>query len=59
MDLEVKFIQSGKANDDTQPKYSAKFAIEILTFKIRKEQFDNIVELEKEVEKFQKFQYSL
>ncbi len=58
MCLEVRFVQSGKANDYTQPRYSAKFAIEELVFKMHKEQFDNIVDISKVIEKYQKLQFA-
>ena len=51
-------MQSGKANDYTKPRYAAKFAIEALIFKMHKDQFDNIVEISKVIEKYQKLQFS-
>ena len=59
MNFEVKLVQSGKANDYTQPKYSARFGINSLKLKIRKQQFDSMVEIEKVIEQYQKLQYTL
>ncbi len=59
MCLEVRFVQSGKANDYTKPRYSAKIAIEALVFKMHKGQFDNVVEVSKIIEQYQKLQFSL
>jgi len=58
LSLEVKSIQSGKSNDYTKPRYLARFAIDTLIFKMHKDQFDNIVELSKIIEQYQKLQFS-
>lgn len=52
-------VQSGKANDYSKPKYSARFAINTLKLRIRKEQFDNMVEIENVIEQYQRLQYAL
>ena len=59
LNITLFFIQSGISADYTKPKYTAKVAIENLAFKMHKTQFDNLVEISKVVEKYQRMQHSL
>jgi len=55
--LQIKFVKSGNEEDYSKPKYAAKFSIEELILKVRKDQFDNMIDLNKVVEQYQKMQF--
>lgn len=55
--LQIKFIKSGREEDFSKPRYAARFSVDELLLRVRKDQFDNIIDLNKIMEQYQKLQF--
>ena len=59
MELQIKFIQSGKQHDYSKPRYSVNIIIDDLEIIIRKSQFDNLTKINKLLEEYKRKQCEL